>query len=48
MPNTRLTPEDVNDLMSFLERQSAAAHDKETPEAAKSSATKAESGQPMR
>jgi len=48
MPNTRLTPEDVNDLMSFLERQSATVHDKETPEAAKSSAPKTESGQPMR
>jgi protein SCO1/2 len=47
MPNTRLTNDDVNDLMSFLERQSA-AHDKETPEAQKSSAVKTEAGQPMR
>jgi protein SCO1/2 len=47
MPNTRLTNDDVNELMSFLERQSA-AHDKETSEAAKSSAAKTESGQPMR
>ena len=47
MPNTRLTNDDVNELMSFLERQSA-AHDKETSDAAKSSAAKTESGQPMR
>ncbi|HEX4605705.1 MAG TPA: SCO family protein [Candidatus Angelobacter sp.] len=46
MPNTRLTKEDVADLMSFLERQSG-AQDKDAAGAEKSGTAKAGSGQPM-
>jgi protein SCO1/2 len=49
MPNLRLTPEELNNLIDFLERQgAAAAHDKETAGADKVGAVKTESGQPMR
>jgi protein SCO1/2 len=49
MPNTRLTPEDVNELVKFLQTQVAAPPAAETtPEPPKSSAVTTGSGQPMK
>ena len=47
MPNLSLQPDDLEDLIKFLETQSVAP-DKTAAEPAKSSAVRTEPGQPMR
>ncbi|MGH9633703.1 MAG: SCO family protein [Candidatus Angelobacter sp.] len=47
MPNLRLSDEELNNLLDFLAKQSA-AHDKDTASAEKAGTVKADSAQPLR